>query len=71
MKDISLQTNTYPCTHKVHLVTNLGLFGKSDLIEIELTQLGQLEIELFQLDPLTNIPFDISHSIRKSKLVIP
>lgn len=70
MKEVSLQTNTYTCTHKVDQVTNLGLFGKFDLIEIELTQLGQLEIELFQLDPLTNIPSDMSHSIRKSKLVI-
>lgn len=47
-----------------------GLFGKSNLIEIELIQLDLFEIKLFQMDSYTNKLFGMSHLIRKSKPVI-
>ena len=39
---------------------DLGLFGMSDLIELDL-----FEIELIQINPFTNKPFGMSLSIRK------
>lgn len=40
-------------------IISKGMFGKSDL----------LEIEIFQLDPFTNKLFGMSDSITKGKLV--